>query len=143
MSRAVFRCLVPPAARCHSFTGLALAAAVVMLSACSSGGMGGASDEAVGPSGTAASSQADLATQQACRQRVNEMYEVRDRGAIYTPNPSVNTPFSANYQPDVPSRGLSNQFSYDQSVAECEHNAATGADSSPLPLPAPPATKDH
>jgi hypothetical protein len=114
--------------------GLALA-----LAACSAGPMGGISDEAVGPSGPA-TGQTSLATQQACRQRINEMYEVRDRGAIYTPNPSVNTPFSANYQPDVPSRGLSNQFAYDQNVAECEHNAETGANSTAVP-PSPPAAK--
>jgi hypothetical protein len=100
--------------------------------------MGGAGDNAVGPSGPSAGGGADLATQQACRQRVNEIYEVSNRGDIYTANPSVNSPFSANYQPDVPSRGLSNQFAYDQSLTECEHNTANGAEG---PGIAPPAAK--
>jgi hypothetical protein len=109
---------------------------LLALAACSAGPMGGAGDNAVGPSGAAARGNTDLAIQQACRQRVNEMYEVRNRGDIYSSNPSVNTPFSANYQSDVPSRGLSNQFAYDQSLAECEHNAANGAEG---PTVAPPA----
>jgi len=112
------------------------------LADCSAGPMGGPSDNAVGPSGTAAEGNTDLATQQACRQRVNEMYEIRDRGDIYAANPSVNSPFSANYQPDVPSRGLSNQFAYGQSLAECEHNAVNGAESPRLP-PSPPAATGH
>ncbi len=72
------------------------------------------------------------------------MYEIRNRGDVYTANPSVNAPFSANYQPDVPTRGLSNQFAYGQSVAECEHNTANGADSptvAPPPPPPPTAAK--
>ena len=111
---------------------------LLALTACSAGPMGGVSDTAVGPSGRAAAGNTDLATQQACRQRVNEMYEVRNRGDIYTSNPSVNAPFSANYQPGVPSVGLSNQYAYDQSLRECEHNAANGADT-PGIAPAPPA----
>jgi hypothetical protein len=114
---------------------------LLMLAACTAGPMGGASDNAVGPSGPSATGGADLATQQACRQRVNEMYEVSNRGDIYTANPSVNSPFSANYQPDVPSRGLSNQFAYDQSLTECEHNAANGADAPTIAPPPPPAAK--
>ena len=112
---------------------------LLTLMACSAGPMGGVSDNAVGPSGPAAAGSTDLATQQACRQRVNEMYEIRNRGDIYTTNPSVNSPFSANYQPDVPSRGLSNQYAYGQSLAECEHNAANGAERpgiAPAPRPA-------
>jgi hypothetical protein len=110
---------------------------LLALTACSAGPMGGASDNAVGPSGRAAVGKTDLATQQACRQRVNEMYEIRNRGDIYTSNPSVNAPFSANYQPGVPSSGLSNQYSYDQSLTECEHNATNGAER-PGIAPAPP-----
>ncbi|MGA3002351.1 MAG: hypothetical protein ABSE20_11525 [Acetobacteraceae bacterium] len=116
---------------------------LLALAACSAGPMGGAGDNAVGPSGSAAEGNTDLATQQACRQRVNEMYEVRNRGDIYTANPSVNSPFSANYQPDVPSRGLSNQFAYDQSLAECERNSANGAEGSTMAPPPPPAAKGH
>ena len=134
------RPLVSPAKRQGGpmIVGLALLA----LAACSPGPLAGPDDEAVGPSGPAAAGQPDLATQQACRQRVNEMYEIRDRGAIYAPNSSVNSPYSANYQPDVPSRGLADQFAYGQSLAECEHNAETGAESPsgapPPPSPTPP-----
>jgi hypothetical protein len=154
MSRAMFRRLLIAGARAGGnpvmpritasrLTRVAMPGLLVlMLAACSAGPMGGASDNAVGPSGAAAQGNTDLATQQACRQRVNEMYEVRDRGEIYAANPTVNSPFSANYQPDVPSRGLSNQFEYGQSLAECEHSTANGAEGpvfppSPAPAPAP------
>ena len=153
MSRAFLRRPLFAGARDGSTPGMArratsrtIRAAVpglflLSLAACSAGSMGGAGDNAVGPTGPAAQGNTDLATQQACRQRVNEMYEVRDRGDIYTANPSVNSPFSANYQPDVPSRGLSNQFAYDQSLAECEHNAANGAEGPGMAPPPPPAAK--
>jgi hypothetical protein len=101
--------------------------------------MGGASDNAAGPGGPTTAGGPDLATQQACRQRVNEMYEIRDRGAIYAANPSVNAPFSANYQPDVPTRGLSNRFAYEQSLSECEHDTANGTGGVAAP-PTPPVT---
>jgi hypothetical protein len=113
---------------------------LLLLAACTAGPMGGASDNAIGPSRPAVGGP-DLATQQACRQRVNEMYEVRNRGDIYSPNPSVNSPFSANYQPDVPTRGLSNQFAYGQSVAECEHNNVNGAERPAIQPPPPPAVR--
>jgi hypothetical protein len=116
---------------------------LLTLAACSAGPMGGISDNAAGPGGPAAQGNIDLATQQACRQRVNDMYEVRDRGDIYAANPTVNSPFSANYQPDVPSRGLSNQFAYDQSLAECEHNSANGAEGPTFPPAPPPVTTGH
>jgi hypothetical protein len=113
---------------------------LLMLAACTAGPLGGdASESAVGPSGTAAQGNTDLATQQACRQRVNEMYEVRDRGDIYAANSTMNSPLSANYQPGVTSRGLSSQFEYGQNVAECEHNTENGAEGPTFP-PAPPAT---
>jgi hypothetical protein len=150
MSRAACRPPLVPGACPGSPPGLARGTALqvirvsapcvllLVLAACTAGPMGGAGDNAVGPSGPSAGGGADLATQQACRQRVNEMYEVSNRGDIYTANPSVNSPFSANYQPDVPSRGLSNQFAYDQSLTECEHNTANGAEG---PGIAPPAAK--
>ena len=132
MGRAVFRRLLAP--------GVALAS--LMLSACSGGAgpFGGrASSDAVGPSGMAAAGRTDLATQQACRRRVNEMYDIRERGDIYAANPSSNTPFSANSQVGVPSRGLSNQFAYEQTLAECERNARS--DAAPVQMPPTPATK--
>jgi hypothetical protein len=112
MSRAILVRLLAP--------GLAILA----LSACS----GGASSDAVGPSGTAAQGETSLQTQQACRQRVNETFEKQNRPEIYAANSSLNSPFSANFQPNVASRGLAGQFSYERSVTDCEHNAATGPD---------------
>ena len=51
--------------------------------------------------------QADAATNAACRQRANEVFDRQNRGAIYSANSSANSPFSANFTPDVTSRGLS------------------------------------
>jgi hypothetical protein len=131
MSRAVvLRSLAPGVARL-----LAQGLVMVALAGCSAGSLGGGGD-AVGPSGAAADQRVSLETQAACRERVNEMYAIRDRADIYAANPSVNTPFSANYQPDVPSRGLSKQFGYEQDRADCEHNAATGGGDASAPAPA-------
>jgi hypothetical protein len=116
--------------------------ALLALSACSAGGMGGGSDSGIGPSGTAAERRTDLETQQACRDRTNEMYEQRDRAEIYAPQSSVNTPFSANYQPDVPSRGLSGQFAYEQTKAECEREG-TGSIDQRAPNTAQPAANSR
>jgi hypothetical protein len=133
MSRAVsFRLLVP------------MWLVMLALSACSAGPMVGSSGDAVGPAGAASGGRTDLATQHACRQRVNEMYETRGRADIYAPNSTLNSPYSANSQVGVPSSGLSNRFAFEQSIAECEHDAASGPDQAvtPVPPPAPPsATK--
>jgi hypothetical protein len=112
--------------------------AMLALSACSAGSMG-ASGDAVGPSGTAAERRTDLATQEACRSRVNEMYERRDRADIYVPASSVNTPYSANYEAGVTSRGLANQFDFERTLAECERDSGTAVDPMVAPAPAPPA----
>ena len=116
MSRAIIVRLLAP--------GLAILA----LAACSAGSMGGASGDAVGPSGTAAQNQTNLETQQACRQQVNEMVDKQSRPEIYAANSSLNTPFSANFLPNVSSRGLSGQFGYERALADCERGAATGPD---------------
>jgi hypothetical protein len=140
MSRAMVR--RPPVAGVQAGRTIRAAAPgllLLMLAACTAGPLGSVSDNVVGPSGPAAQGNTDLATQQACRQRVNEMYEVRDRGDIYAANPTVNSPFSANYQPGVPNRGLSSQFEYSRSVADCEHSTANGAEGPVFP-PAPPGT---
>jgi hypothetical protein len=102
--------------------------ALLMMAACTAGSMsgGGTGWSSVGPSGTAAGGQTSLETQQACRQRTSEIYEKRERPQIYAANSSLNSPFSANYQPDVPSRGLSDQFAYERTNAECERNAGAG-----------------
>ncbi len=80
------------------------------------------------------------ATQAACRQRVNEMYERRNRAEIYAPNPAMNSPYSGGYQSGLSTRALSSQFDYDRTLRECERNSGTGEDRSQAPVP-PPAAK--
>lgn len=108
------------------------------LTAC---GSPGPSSDAVGPGGVAAERRVGLETQVACRDRANEMYERRERTAIYAANSSMNTPYSANYQPDIPSRELSSQFAYERTRAECERNAGNGNTDTVVPNMTPPAAK--
>jgi hypothetical protein len=127
--------------------------AVLAVSACSSGSLSGG---AVGPSGSAAGGgmagpeptsysasflggapKVDLQTQAACRERANEIWEQQDRANIYKPNSSVNTPFSANWEPDVPSRGLADQYAYGKTVADCERESGSGSEQ-PNPVSASP-----
>jgi hypothetical protein len=77
--------------------------------------------------------QADAQTVAACRQRANEVFDRQNRGAIYAPNSSANSPFSANFTPDNPSRGLSQQFAHDRLVNDCVRNTGTGAERSQPP----------
>jgi hypothetical protein len=81
--------------------------------------------------------QADAETRAACEQRAEAVYNQQNRGDIYRPAPSVNTPFSANYLPGQSDRGLSQLFAHDRMVSDCIRNKGT----SPLPTPAqaPPA----
>jgi hypothetical protein len=113
---------------------------IMALTACSAGSTGDTG--AVGPSGAAAQNRTDLTTEQVCRQQVNQMVEAQNRPAIYAANSSLNSPYSANYQPDNPSRGLSGQFAYEQTLAACERNAGTGPDvGSPVQNTVPPGAK--
>lgn len=80
------------------------------------------------PSGQA---RADAATQAACRQRAEQAYEQQNRGQIYSPQSQVNMPYSANYVPDVPNRGLSDVFAHDRMVSDCVRNTGTGAQRPP------------
>lgn len=113
--------------------------AVLMLAACSAGPMGPGSG-AVGPSGDAGRQSAARETQDACRTRVNEMYDRRDRADIYAANPWNSTPYSAGYQSGISSRGLANQFDYERTRLECERITGTGAERS-APSPAAPPAK--
>jgi hypothetical protein len=81
-----------------------------------------------------AQAQADAATRAACRQRAEQAYEQRNRGQIYSTQSQVNTPYSANYVPDVPNRGLSDVFAHDRMVSDCVRNTGTGAEP-PSPRP--------
>jgi hypothetical protein len=69
------------------------------------------------------------------------MYEQRDRSRIYAANSSANTPYSANSSVGVPSQGLSGQFAYDQTIAECERNSGTGAQLPDNPTASPPRVR--
>jgi hypothetical protein len=132
MSRAVLTNL--PTVRVAALGQMgALGLCLMALSSCSAGPMGGAGGSVVGPSGAAAQGQANLETQQACRQRANEIFDQRNRGDIYAANPSVNTPYSANYQPGITSRGLPGQFAYEQTQADCERNGARVDTAAPAP----------
>jgi PBP1b-binding outer membrane lipoprotein LpoB len=82
--------------------------------------------------------RADAATNAACRQRANEVFDRQNRGTIYSANSSANSPFSANFTPGVTSRGLSDQFAHDRMVSDCVRNSGTGADRS-QPAPTQPA----
>jgi hypothetical protein len=85
-----------------------------------------------------AQAQADAATRAACRQQAERAFEQQNRAQIFSPPPTVNTPFSANYTPDVPSRGLSDLFAHDRMVNDCVRNTGTGAERTP---PQPPSTR--
>ena len=123
MSRAI---AVRSLARVMAAPAAARWLVILTLTACSAGSM--SDTGAVGPSGAAAQNQTDLTTEQVCRQQVNQMVEEQNRPAIYAANSSLNSPYSANYQPDNPSRGLAGQFAYEQTLAACERNAGTGPD---------------
>jgi hypothetical protein len=72
--------------------------------------------------------KADAATQAACRQRADQTYEQQNRGQIYSPQSQVNMPYSANYVPDVPNRGLSDVFAHDRMISDCVRNTGTGTE---------------
>lgn len=75
----------------------------------------------------------------ACRQRADEAYNLTHRGDIYAPASQMNTPFSANYQPGVPDRGLSNLYERDRMVSDCVRNTGADFDRTPPGAPLPPA----
>jgi hypothetical protein len=78
-----------------------------------------------GCSASGGSRQADLRTQNACRDRVSEIYESRNRGDIFAANSSMNSPLSANYESGPSSRGLSDQFAYGRMASDCERDSAS------------------
>jgi hypothetical protein len=88
--------------------------------------------DAPSPTGQA---QADSATRVACEKRAEQAYEQQNRAQIYAPQSQVNTPYSANYTPDVSNRGLSDLFVHDRMVSDCVRNTGTGAERSRPPSP--------
>jgi hypothetical protein len=90
-----------------------------------------------GPPPAGGQAQADAQTRIACQQRAEQAYDQQNRADIYSPQSSMNTPFSANFTPGVTSRGLSQLFVHDRMVNDCIRNTGTGAERTP---PAPPPT---
>ena len=111
--------------------------AVLALSGCSAGPLGSLRS---GTSAAIPDVPVTAATQAACRQRVNEMYERRNRAEIYAPNSAMNSPYSGGYQSGLSTRGLSSQFDYERTLRECERNSGTADDRSQAPI-APPSAK--
>jgi hypothetical protein len=70
--------------------------------------------------------EADAQTRAACQQRAEQAYDQQNRGAIFSPPSSVNTPYSANYVPGITNRGLSDLFAHDRSISDCVRNTGTG-----------------
>lgn len=113
--------------------------ALLAVAGCSAGGLTprGSGPASFGPD-AAANNRSNLATQVACRQRVNEIYDRRNRAEIYAANGTVNSPFSSGYQSGLASRGLGDQFAYGQTLSDCERTAGTGSERS---VAAPPVIK--
>lgn len=70
-------------------------------------------------------SDAQRQTVAACRERADQVYEVQNRGAIYLPQPSSDTPFSSNYAIGGSDSGLIARHSDDQMVSDCVRNTGT------------------
>jgi len=81
--------------------------------------------------------QARQSLEVACRQRADEAYNITHRGDIYAPESQANTPFSANYQPGVPDRGLSALFERDSMISDCVRNTGAEGDRTPQTQPQP------
>lgn len=86
--------------------------------------------------------QADADTRAACQQRANQVYDQQNRAEIFSPPPTVNTPYSANYVPSLSDRGLSDLFAHDRMVSDCVRNTGTNTDRNPPPSP-PPSPPAH
>lgn len=87
--------------------------------------LAGCAGPAGAPSGQA---RADAETAAACRQRAEQVYDIRHRGDIYSPQPQVDSPFASNYAPGVPAANLADLHEHDLLVSDCIRN--TGAETS-------------
>ncbi|MDE2515027.1 MAG: hypothetical protein KGL12_03275 [Rhodospirillales bacterium] len=70
-------------------------------------------------------SDAQRQTVAACRERADQVYEAQNRGAIYLPHPSSDTPFSSNYAIGGSDSGLIARHADDQMVTDCVRNTGT------------------
>ena len=87
--------------------------------------LAGCAGTAPPPSGQA---RADAETAAACRQRAEQVYDIRHRDDIYSPLPQVDAPFASNYRPGVPGPDLAALHEHDQLITGCIRN--TGAETS-------------
>ena len=85
--------------------------------------------------------RADAETTAACRHRADEIYDRQNRAEIYSPQSSVNTPFSGNYNPGLPDRNLSQLFAHDKLISDCVRNTGTGSERTQPPAGQPPANQ--
>ena len=94
---------------------------------------GAATLSACSPAPQSPQARANAETLAACRQRAEEVYSQQNRGDIYSPASSVNTPFSSNYVPGITARGLPQLYAHDKMVSDCVRNTGTGAERSQVP----------
>jgi hypothetical protein len=69
--------------------------------------------------------RADAETVAACRQRAEQVYDLRHRGDIYSPPPQVDAPFASNYAPGTLDQNLSALHEHDQLINDCIRNTGT------------------
>jgi hypothetical protein len=69
--------------------------------------------------------KANPAVVTACTQRADQVYDQRNRAEIYSPQSSVNSPYSANYIPGMTDRGLSTKYAHDSMIRDCVRNTGT------------------
>jgi hypothetical protein len=84
--------------------------------------LAGCAGPALPPTGQA---RADAETVAACRQRAEQVYDLRHRGDIYSPLPQVDTPFASNYAPGTPDQNLSALHEHDELINDCIRNTGT------------------
>jgi len=80
------------------------------------------------PSGSLGQTRADAATQAACREHADAVYDRQNRDTIYTIS-SRDTPYSANYTPGMMDRSsLSQRYARENMVRDCIRNTGTETD---------------
>ena len=89
-----------------------------------------------GPPALTGQQRANQETVAACRERADQMWELRNRGAIYSPPPAINTPSSGAYAPGgMTERGLADVYTRDEMVRDCIRNTGTQTDRGREPSP--------
>ncbi len=89
--------------------------------------LAGCTGPALPPSGQA---RADAETAAACRQRAEQVYDIRHRDDIYSPPPQVDAPFASNYAPGTPDQNLAALHEHDELINDCIRNTGTETDRS-------------